>query len=109
MLVVACGSSEPVRRAPIAPAGPKPAPAPITCGDAGVILRGTLDDAKASGPIKEAAIASACLHDKWPASVLACVGSTPDAKSCLDALARPQLAGLDRLLRAWADAHGELH
>ena len=109
VLIAACGSSEPVRRTPFAPAPPKAAPAPTTCGDAGVILRGTLENAKESGPTKEPAIASACLHDKWPATVLACIGSAPAPQTCLGELAKPQLAGLDRVLRAWADAYGETH
>jgi hypothetical protein len=89
-------------RAPIAPK-----PSPVTCGDAGVILRGMVDNAKEAGPSKEAAIASACLHDKWPPSMLACVGGDAEPASCYDQLEPAQLAELNKILQAWAEAHGE--
>ena len=107
MAVVACGASP-------APAPPPPAPkpivvtptppAPVTCGDAGVILRGTVDDDREAGPMKEAAIARACLHDQWPAEVLACTGSTPKPKSCLDKLSPAQRKAYRERIARWNDA-----
>ncbi|MDQ3336312.1 MAG: hypothetical protein M4D80_14180 [Myxococcota bacterium] len=109
VLVAACGA----RPAPPAPAPAKvavvapPAPAPITCGDAGVILRGKVEDDRDAGPMKEEAIAKACLHDKWPAEVLDCVGSTPNAKTCLDKLASAQRKAYRERIARWNDAFPE--
>jgi hypothetical protein len=109
LLVAACGSAPPPAPTPSprAPVAPKPAPSPVTCGDAGVILRGTVENAKEAGPSKEAAIASACLHDKWPAAMLACVGADAEPESCYDQLEPAQLAGLNKILQAWSEAHSE--
>jgi hypothetical protein len=104
VLLAACGATP----APAPPAPAKPvvvAPAPpaaVTCGDAGVILRGRVGDERAAGPMKEEAIAKACLHDKWPAEVLACVGGA-NAKSCLDKLTPAQRKSYRARIARWND------
>lgn len=86
---------------------PAAKPAAVTCGDAGVILRGSVDDVKKAAPAKEARIASACLHDRWPATVLACIGSEQAPTDCLEQLTDVQRASFHKELVAWADLHGE--
>ena len=78
-------------------------PAPVTCGEAGVILRGKVGDDKIAAPEKEATIARACLRGKWPAEVLACVGSSRQPKTCLDQLTADQRSGYLKLLAGWND------
>lgn len=104
--IVACGAPPPP--APIVtPPPPVRPPAAVSCGDAGVMLRGSVKDPKLAGPAKEAAIASACLFDKWAREVLDCVGSQNDRQACLDKLTEPQRLALTKKLTAWADAYAE--
>jgi hypothetical protein len=104
LVVVACSAppAAPVAR-PIKTIVKAAPPAPVTCGDAGVILRGHVEDDRAAGPMKEAAIAQACLHDAWPAAVLACIGGTALPKACLAQLAEPQRVAYHAKLGHWAD------
>lgn len=108
IVLVACGS----RTVPMPivmvreSAKPKPPPAPMTCGDAGVILRGPVAD-PVHGPTKEALIASACLHDKWSSKALECVGSDVAPTECFVQLDEPQRASLAKLLQAWSFETGE--
>ena len=107
LLLLAAGCAKP---APVvAPTAPPPAPAPrpaaITCGDAGVLLRGSVDDQKQAGPAKEAAIARTCKVEQWPVEVLACVGEKPEAKPCLGKLTAPQRTAYDQALVAWNEAY----
>ena len=73
LVFLACSSPPLPQRspAPIAPVAKPVAtkPAPVTCGEAGVILRGKVGDDKIAAPEKEATIARACLRGKWPAEV----------------------------------------
>lgn len=107
LLLAACTRPAPVA----APAAPVPATAPlsaaaaVTCADAGVLLRGTVDDAKQAGPAKEAAIARTCRREKWPAEIMQCVGEKPQAKPCLDKLSTPQRAAYDAALLAWNEVY----
>lgn len=55
--------------------------------------------------MKEAAIARACLHDKWPREVVDCVGSSVHPKPCLEKLADEQRAAYAKKLLAWVDAY----
>jgi hypothetical protein len=106
-LLLAAGCTKP---APVAPAPPKPAPAAaprpaqVTCADAGVLLRGMVDDQKQAGPAKEAIIARTCRHEKWSAEVLGCVGDSPDARSCLARLTPAQRTAYDDALMSWNEA-----
>src|SRR5687767_8510725 len=89
LLLLAAGCTKPAPvtgpTAPLAaPAAPQPAA--VTCGDAGVLLRGSVDDQKQAGPAKEAAIARTCKLEQWPAEVLRCIGEQPQARPCLDKL-----------------------
>nr|MBA3817323.1 hypothetical protein [Deltaproteobacteria bacterium] len=59
----------------------------------------------AAGPMKEAAIAKACLHGQWSADVLACIGSARTARECLTTLTPAQRELLQRQLAAWNDAY----
>jgi hypothetical protein len=106
LLLLAAGCAKP---APVAaPAAPRPAPprpAAVSCGDAGVLLRGSVDDQRQAGPAKEAAIARTCKLEKWPAEVLACVGGEPQARPCLDKLSAPQRAAYDQALVAWNEVY----
>jgi hypothetical protein len=106
ILLVACGSAPPPQPV-ITPATPPKPPAAVSCGDAGVMLRGSVKDPKKAGPAKEAAIASACLFDKWAREVLDCIGSTTDRQACLDKLTEPQRVALTKKLTVWADAYAE--
>ena len=101
-LVLACGSPPAAPTPVVAPvAKPVTALAPVSCGDAGVILRGEVDDDAHAGPEKEAAIARACLRGSWSPEVLACVGTSREPKACLDQLSAPQTAAYHALLAAW--------
>ena len=108
VLVAACGAQS---APPPKPSAPPPAPprvvgppAPVTCGDVGVLLRGDVNDDREAGPVKEATIARACLHDKWPREVIECVGSATRPTPCLDKLTKEQLAAYHKKLLAWSDA-----
>jgi len=108
LIVAACGpaAAPPIVARP--PAAPPPArPASTSCGDAGVILRGRVDDPRKAGPAKEAVIASACLHDHWDSETLRCIGSAPIPQDCLDKLTEAQRETLDTKLVAWGDLFGE--
>jgi hypothetical protein len=107
LLLLAAGCAKP---APVvAPTAPPPAPAPkpaaVTCGDAGVLLRGLVDDQRRAGPAKEAAIASTCKAEQWAAEILGCVGEKPQARPCLDKLTAAQRTAYDQALAAWNDAY----
>ena len=106
LLLAGCTKPAPVAApaAPVQRAAPPPAPAAVTCGDAGVLLRGNVDDQKQAGPAKEAAIARTCRLEKWAAEVLACVGERPAAKPCLDKLTPAQRGAYDQSLTAWNEA-----
>src|SRR5687768_12145224 len=107
VLVAACGSQPAPPPAPIAPPAPPRVvgpPAPVTCGEVGVLLRGSVKDERNAGPMKEAAIARACLHDKWSREVIDCVGATADPRPCIEKLAKEQRAAYDKKLLAWADS-----
>ena len=110
LVVAACGSraAAPPPSAPPAPAPPPiaaAAPAPVTCGDAGVILRGAIDDVRDAGPDKEATIARACLHDAWPREVIDCVGSSRTPRDCLARLTPEQTTGYRKRMLAWFDEY----
>jgi hypothetical protein len=77
----------------------------VTCGDAGVILRGTVEDQKQAGPAKDAAIARTCRLEKWSAEVLQCVGSRALARPCLDKLTPEQREAYNQSLTAWNEAY----
>lgn len=112
--IAACGGTPAVAPAPppgpaaaSAPAPEAAAPAPVTCSDAGVILRGVVDDRHRAGPAKEAAIARSCLLDRWPPDVLACVASNAKPKTCLDALTAEQRETHEARLIAWNDVYSD--
>lgn len=69
-----------------------------------MILRGTVSDERAAGPMKEEAIAKACLHDAWAPAVIDCVGGTTAPRACLDQLDARQRAAYRTRLEQWADA-----
>lgn len=103
LLLVACSApAAPVKPAapPVVELGP---PAPVTCGDAGVILRGHVEDEHDAGPAKEAAIAQSCLQGAWSEAVLACVGGSTEPKACLDQLADAQRAAYRVKMTRWND------
>src|SRR5262249_28759526 len=106
LLAAACAKPVPVV-APVAPpaAAPPVRPAAVTRGDAGVLLRGNVDDQKAAGPAKEAVIARTCRAQQWPAEVLACIGGKPQARPCLDRLTGVQKTAYDQALTAWNEAY----
>jgi hypothetical protein len=106
LLLAGCTKPAPVAApaAPVQPAAPPPAPAAVTCGDAGVLLRGNVDDQRQAGPAKEAAIARTCRFGQWAAEVLACVGERPAAKPCLDKLTSAQRTAYDQSLATWNEA-----
>ncbi len=79
-----------------------------------MVLRGTVDDSRKAGPAKEAAIASACLFDKWSQAILDCVGAiaaaevdrhTEQSSKCLALLSTEQRAALDTKLTAWTSIY----
>jgi hypothetical protein len=84
-----------------------PPPAPITCADVAVILRGKVLDERDAGPMKEEAIAKACLHDKWSAEVIDCAGSSTTALACLDKLDEKQRTAYRVRIARWNDAFPE--
>lgn len=84
---------------------PLPPPASVTCADAGVILRGTVEDHRKAGPAKEAAIASVCRFDSWSQQILDCIGGEHEPKKCLDKLSTAQRAALDTKLTAWSETY----
>ncbi len=106
LVVVACGG-QPQPRAVI---GHRvTAPAPPSCADVGVILRGPIehtDNVADAGRAREAAIANACEADRWPAPVIACVASKPKPSECLDQLTPEQHGSYDEKLQAWAMQYG---
>jgi len=107
LLLAACGSAPPPTpiAPPPAPAKPLPPPAAVSCADAGVILRGTVEDSRKAGPAKEAAIASVCRFDKWSQEILDCVGTEHEPKQCLAKLTTEQRAALDTKLIAWTETY----
>lgn len=104
--LAACGSqpaAKPVLVAKSAPVVVTP-PAPVSCGDVAVILRGHVDDHRVAGPMKEEAIAKACLHDHWSREVLECVGNTTKPKPCLDKLGPIQKGAYRKRLASWNES-----
>jgi len=99
-----CGAAGPVGSGPPVAASP---PVSVSCADAGVILRGRVEDARRAGPEKEAAIASTCFHGAWAAEVLRCVGSQPNARACLDQLTEEQRTAYDKRLAAWNERYSD--
>lgn len=90
----------------MAPGPPAPAvvaakPAPVTCADAAVILRGDVNDHKYAGPAKDGLVASACARDAWPAELMACIGTEPVTRRCLQKLSPEQWKAFDAALIAW--------
>ncbi|MEO8843051.1 MAG: hypothetical protein ABI591_12740, partial [Kofleriaceae bacterium] len=79
----------------------------VSCQDASVILRGqvTADDPKA-GPARESAILRSCTDDKWPAAILACVGSDKKPRDCLGKLTEQQTDNLQAKLELWTSQYG---
>ena len=110
LLAAGCAKSTPAA-APAPPPQQLPAaaaaavPAPMTCGDAGVLLRGTVEDQKQAGPAKEAAIARTCRFEKWSAELLRCIGGQAQARPCLDKLSSDQRAAYDQALTAWNEVY----
>lgn len=79
-----------------------------------MILRGSVDDSRKAGPAKEAALASACMFDKWSQEVLDCVGAigvadterhAEESTKCLAKLTTEQRDALDTKLTAWAGVY----
>ncbi len=104
LAAAACGA--PPAPAPIVihdPPPPPRTPRPVTCGDAGVILRGEVERPKVTGPTKEATIASACLTGAWPQAVLDCIATDPRPRSCLTKLDASQLDLLARKIESWVE------
>jgi hypothetical protein len=102
-VVAACGSSPP----PAQPIKNRPTVESVSCQDASVILRGqvTVDDPKA-GPARESAILRSCTDDKWPAAVLACIGSEKKPADCLHKLGEQQTDNLQAKLATWESQYG---
>jgi len=105
VVLAACGpkpapSATHMKRPPDQPVVAKPAP--VTCAEAAVILRGTVEEAQA-GPEKERVIATACTTDTWAQDVLTCVGSKPQPGNCIDGLTDAQRAAYGKALAAWND------
>jgi hypothetical protein len=109
LLLLAAGCTKPVSvtapTPPPAAAAAVPRPAEVTCGDAGVMLRGSVDDQKQAGPAKEAAIARTCKLEKWSADVLGCVGEKPQAGPCLEKLTAAQRTAYGEALVAWNELY----
>lgn len=112
LLVAACGSQAAAPAPKPSPLPPPPPaidtsapPAAVTCGEVGVLLRGEVSDEREAGPIKEATIANACLHDKWPREVIDCVGSSVSPRGCLAKLTPAQSGAYRKQLVAWLDAY----
>ncbi len=104
LLAAACTKPAPVV-APVAPPpAPPPRPAAVSCADAGVLLRGIVDDQRQAGPAKEAVIARTCKQEKWSPEVLGCVGDKPEAKPCLEKLTEAQRTAYDEALVAWNES-----
>jgi hypothetical protein len=107
LVAAACGGASEQQRPPRPPA-PPPAIAPTTCADVGVILRGKVtsnDDG--AGPAREAAIATSCHDDHWPAAVIACVGESRTPQSCLDKLSPMLAASYEARIAEWATRYTE--
>lgn len=102
LIVAACGGATPAALPPEPPVVAAK-PAPVTCADAAVILRGEVNDLKHAGPAKDGVIATVCKTGAWPAELLACVGTSPAARGCLEKLSAEQRAAYDAALIAWND------
>lgn len=70
-----------------------------------MILRGAVEDTRKAGPAKEAAIASACLFDRWSQEILDCIGGEHEAHGCLAKLSEQQRGALDTKLTAWTGVY----
>jgi hypothetical protein len=105
LLAAGCTKPAPVVAPAPAPVPAAPQPAAVTCGDAGVLLRGKVDDQKQAGPAKEAAIAHTCKLERWPAELLRCVGEKPEARPCLEKLSEAQRTAYDQALVAWNEVY----
>jgi len=80
-------------------------PAPVTCTEAAVILRGSVEDAKLAGPEKERVIADACTAGKWSQDVITCVGSQARPGGCIESLTDEQRTAYGKQLAAWNDKY----
>jgi hypothetical protein len=106
VLVGACAAQPapaPVLVKPATKIATKP-PAAVTCSDAAVILRGNVADERNAGPMKEEAIAKACLFDHWPGEVLECVGSNTQPRTCLDKLGVEQRGAYRKKMAVWNES-----
>jgi hypothetical protein len=105
LVVAACACGRPPAKPVVA--APPSRPAPVTCSDAGVLLRGRIEtDAEAAGRAREVAIAEACTTGKWSQAVVDCVASEIDREACLDKLTHKQRALYDQHIAAWNEKHG---
>lgn len=102
-IVTACG--QPAVSPRVTTSAPA-SPAPPTCAEIGVILRGDInvDDGKA-GPAREQAIQSACEQDRWAADVIRCAGSKPHPSECLTRLTDEQRKGFDARMTTWSQTY----
>jgi hypothetical protein len=104
-LVAACGSTPPAPER-VAERPPPWTPAQPTCEEAGILLRGPVDNTRdAAGPAREKAIAEACKHDHWSQGVIACIASSTNANECLNALTAVQHKALDEALASWSTTY----
>lgn len=111
LALVACGPAAKPHGTIVAPTGGKPvAPlAPVaatTCAEAGILLRGPVDNEaenQEAGPTRATAIAEACTEGKWTVEQLHCVADSPDPQPCLDKLTDAQHELYDQKLVAWAE------
>ncbi len=95
-----------------------PAPGPVvspkvapivrapSCGDAGVLLRGSVPDEDKLGKMKEELISKVCSDDTWDAKVLACVASKAVPAECLAQLTETQVTTYEAKLAAWHEQYG---
>src|SRR4051812_46688857 len=73
-----------------------PPPAPPTCAEIGIIMRGDVEPtAPDAGLEREKAIERSCAQDHWPQSVIDCAASTTAPDDCLDALSKAQHASYE--------------
>lgn len=97
VLVIGCGGTTPPATTPAEPPPPPSVPLP-TCAEVATILRGQAADAQEDEPLGaayERALAESCTSAAWSAAVRECIGTVPDAHTCLDQLDAEQLAHLD--------------
>ncbi|MEO8553570.1 MAG: hypothetical protein ABI678_26535, partial [Kofleriaceae bacterium] len=97
VVVAACGGS------PSPPVAPARTIDPVTCKDASVLLRGRVTtETPGAGPALESAILRACEGDHWAPAVLACLGATPVAKTCVEQMTPQQRDNLQAKIDTWS-------